>query len=141
MHAAPLRVLLVDDDEDDFVIAREMLCDQADVEFQLDWAPTVESGLDAIAGHCPDVCVVDFRLGEHNGLDFMRRVIDQGFDIPMVMMTGHGDLSVDVEAARIGAVGYLVKGAVQPAQFKNALRSAIGFARERAAGARSLQHD
>lgn len=130
MHAAPVKVLLVDDDEDDFVIAREMLCDQAIVEFQIEWAPTFESGLEAIAGHCPDVCVVDFRLGEHNGLDFMRRVLDQGFDIPMVMMTGHGDLSVDVEAARIGAVGYLVKGDVQPAQFKRVLHGAIHFARQ-----------
>ncbi len=133
MHAAPVKVLLVDDDEDDFVIAREMLCDQPNVEFQVDWAPTVESGLEAIAGDRPDVCVVDFRLGEHNGLDFMRRAIDQGCDIPMVMMTGHGDLSVDVEAARIGAVGYLVKGDVLPAQFKCALHGAIDFARLRKA--------
>ena len=120
-----VNVLLVDDDEDDFVITRDLLSEIPARAFDIRWAASVEAGLAAMAGNRPDVCIVDYRMGEHSGLDFLRRAIEAGFDVPMVMMTGHGDHEVDLEAMRLGAAAYLVKGQVQPAVLERTLRYAM----------------
>jgi len=120
-----VNVLLVDDDEDDFVITRDLLSEIPARAFDLRWAASVEAGLAAMAGNRPDVCIVDYRMGKHSGLDFLRRAIEAGFDVPMVMMTGHGDHEVDLEAMRLGAAAYLVKGHVQPALLERTLRYAM----------------
>ena len=120
-----MNVLLVDDDEDDFVITRDLLSEIPARAFDLRWAASVEAGLAAMAGNRPDVCIVDYRMGKHSGLDFLRRAIEAGFDVPMVMMTGHGDHEVDLEAMRLGAAAYLVKGQVQPAVLERTLRYAL----------------
>ena len=120
-----MNVLLVDHDEDDFVITRDLLSEIPARAFDIRWAASVEAGLAAMAGNRPDVCIVDYRMGEHSGLDFLRRAIEAGFDVPMVMMTGHGDHEVDLEAMRLGAAAYLVKGQVQPAVLERTLRYAM----------------
>jgi len=120
-----VNVLLVDDDEDDFVITRDLLSEIPARAFDIRWAASVEAGLAAMAGNRPDVCIVDYRMGEHSGLDFLRRAIEAGFDVPMVMMTGHGDHEVDLEAMRLGAAAYLIKGQVQPALLERTLRYAM----------------
>ena len=120
-----VNVLLVDDDEDDFVITRDLLSEIPAGTFDLRWAATLEAGLAAMVENRPDVCIVDHRMGEHSGLDFMRLAIERGFEVPMVMMTGHGDHEVDLEAMRLGAAAYLVKGQVQPALLERTLRYAM----------------
>jgi len=138
MHA--VKVLLVDDDEDEFVITRELLSEIPAAKFDLRWAASVEAGLAAMAENRPDVCIVDHRMGAHSGLDFMRRAIERGFEVPMVMMTGHGDHEVDLEAMRLGAAGYLVKGQVQPALLERTLRYAMHRFAERNGTEREPMH-
>ena len=130
MLSTPVKVLLVDDDEDDFVITRELLADFPVGKFELEWAATAEAGLVAIHETRPDVCLVDYRMGAHSGLDFMRLALERGLDVPMIMMTGQGDHDIDVEATRMGAADYLVKGEVGPALLERALRHAMHRAAE-----------
>jgi DNA-binding NarL/FixJ family response regulator len=135
-----VKVLLVDDDEDDFVITRELLSEIPAGTFDLRWAASLEAGLAALAENRPDVCIVDYRMGEHSGLDFLRRAIQTGLEVPMVMMTGHGDHDVDLEAMRLGAAAYLVKGQVQPALLERTLRYAVHrFAKPNGADPEFLQ--
>ncbi len=130
MQSAPVKVLLVDDDEDDFVITLELLADIPVGRFELEWAATAEAGLLAIQDNRPDVCLVDYRMGTHSGLDFMRRALERGLEVPMIMMTGQGDHEIDVEATRLGAADYLVKGEVGPALLERTLRHAMHRAAE-----------
>jgi len=53
--------------------------------------------------------VLDVRLPGANGLDFQRELADAGFRIPIIFITGHGDIPMTVKAMKSGAVEFLTK--------------------------------
>jgi FixJ family two-component response regulator len=53
--------------------------------------------------------VLDVRLPGVNGLDFQRRLVEAGFRIPVIFITGHGDIPMTVKAMKSGAVEFLTK--------------------------------
>lgn len=57
----------------------------------------------------PGCIVIDIRLPDMNGLDFQERLVERGSRLPVVMMTGHGDISMSVRAMKRGAVDFLPK--------------------------------
>ena len=57
----------------------------------------------------PSCLVLDVRLPGVNGLDFQRRLINAGFQIPIIFITGHGDIPMTVKAMKSGAVEFLTK--------------------------------
>jgi FixJ family two-component response regulator len=57
----------------------------------------------------PGCIVIDIRLPDMNGLDFQARLAETGSRLPVVMMTGHGDISMSVRAMKRGAVDFLSK--------------------------------
>src|ERR1035437_9474744 len=55
-------------------------------------------------------CIItDVRMPDITGIDLLRRVKELGIDIPVIMITGHGDISLAVEAMKLGAVDFLEK--------------------------------
>jgi len=74
----------------------------------------------------PSCLVLDVRLPGVNGLDFQRRLVDAGFRIPIIFITGHGDIPMTVKAMKSGAVEFLTK----PFQDRDLL-GAIGQALDR----------
>ena len=63
-----VRVLLVDDDEDDYILTRDLLSESQGIRFELEWIAACDPALEAIAHNKYDVYLLDYRLGEHNGL-------------------------------------------------------------------------
>jgi two-component system cell cycle sensor histidine kinase/response regulator CckA len=122
--AAPLRVLLIDDDSDHYVLTRDMLDDER-WRYTLDWAPTFEAGLDRLASGQYDVALVDYRLGERTGVELLRTEISRRTDVPSIVLTADDDRSVDLNAMDAGAVEYLVKGEVTAPVLMRALRYAV----------------
>jgi FixJ family two-component response regulator len=57
----------------------------------------------------PSCLVLDVRLPGVNGLDFQRRLLDAGFQIPIIFITGHGDIPMTVKAMKSGAIEFLTK--------------------------------
>jgi len=57
----------------------------------------------------PSCLVLDVRLPEVNGLDFQRQLADSGVRIPIIFITGHGDIPMSVKAMKSGAVEFLTK--------------------------------
>ena len=57
----------------------------------------------------PSCLVLDVRLPEVNGLDFQRQLADSGVRIPIIFITGHGDIPMSVRAMKSGAVEFLTK--------------------------------
>jgi FixJ family two-component response regulator len=57
----------------------------------------------------PNCLVLDVRLPGMNGLDFQRQLVDAGLQIPIIFITGHGDIPMSVRAMKSGAVEFLTK--------------------------------
>ncbi len=65
--------------------------------------------LEAGPSDVPGCIVVDVRLPGMSGLDFQDRLGQQGMQLPIIMMTGHGDIPMSVRAMKAGAVDFLSK--------------------------------
>ena len=125
MTLPPLRVLLVEDDEEDFILTRELLADAGPGIFEVEWAPSHDRGLATIGEGRHDVYLLDYYLGRHTGLDLLREAAGRGCSAPMILLTGHGDLGVDVEAMRAGASDYLSKGRMDAVSLERSIRYAV----------------
>jgi FixJ family two-component response regulator len=89
----------------------------------------------------PSCLVLDVRLPGVNGLDFQRRLVDAGFQIPIVFLTGHGDIPMTVKAMKSGAVEFLTKP-FQDRELLSAIRQALDrdlVARQRQANLAELR--
>jgi diguanylate cyclase (GGDEF)-like protein/PAS domain S-box-containing protein len=135
MTEHPIRVLLVDDDEDDYVMTRELLSEAGSRAFQLDWVVSYEEAIEAIDRREHAVYLLDYRLGERNGLDILRRARGKSPQSPMILLTGQGDELVDIEAMKEGAADYLVKGQLT----SDLLSRSIRYAMERSKASQSLR--
>ena len=105
-----LRVLLAEDDEDDFIIVSGFLKEIRDPRCDIDWAPTYEAAEEQVCQNQHDVYLFDYRLGAKNGLDLLKVAQQHGCVVPIIMLTGQGLDGTDVQAVRAGAADYLVKG-------------------------------
>jgi signal transduction histidine kinase len=120
-----LEVLLVDDDEEDYLLTKDVFGAIEGTRYSLRWVEDSRSARDALREHDYDVCLVDYRLGPEDGIQLIRELRADGHDLPVIVMTGQGDRDVDVEAARAGAADYLVKGEVTPALLERTIRYAM----------------
>jgi cyclic di-GMP phosphodiesterase len=119
-------VLLVEDDEEDYLLTKDLLTELQDPRAKLSWVRDFRAALDAARTEHYDVCLVDYRLGgAHDGIDLIRALIADGHQIPVVLLTGQGTRKVDVEAAEAGASDFLVKGEVSPALLERTIRYAM----------------
>ena len=118
-----LKVLLVEDDEDDYVIIRDLLSEMD--RFELEWVTDYDDALKAIERKEHDVCLLDYRLGERSGLEFLREALERGHKGPIILLTGQGDREVDLEAMQAGAADYLVKGQIDAPLLERSIRYAF----------------
>jgi diguanylate cyclase (GGDEF)-like protein/PAS domain S-box-containing protein len=125
IDAREIRVLLVEDDEDDYVLTRGLLADSRRTRFELDWIPSFAEALGAIARNEHDVYLVDYRLGEHDGLEVLREARVAGCLRPIILLTGQGDGEVDIAAMKAGAADYLVKGQIDAQILERSIRYSL----------------
>ena len=135
MDIQPIRVLLVDDDEDDYVMTRDLLAELGRGAFLLDWVSSYEEARAAVIRGEHDVYLLDYRLGERSGLDLLREAGEEGRGSPMILLTGQGGDEVDAEAMRAGAADYLIKGSLEAPLLGRSIRYAV----ERARASRALR--
>ncbi len=131
MDKTQIKVLLVDDDEDDYILTRDWFDKFPESEFQLDWVNSYTQAMKAIALQQHDVYLVDYRLGNRTGLDLLRAAIAKGCVAPIILLTGQGDHGIDLEAMKAGAADYLEKSQLGAPLLERSLRYAIE--RQRAA--------
>lgn len=120
-----IRVLLVEDDEDDYVLTRTLVSSQDNVNIRLDWIDNYDDALKAIQRREYDVYLVDYRLGERTGIDLIQEAFRLGSNAPMILLTGQDDLAVDYSALELGAADYLVKGRIDPQLLGRSIRYAL----------------
>lgn len=122
---ATVRVLLVEDDEDDFVLTRQMLADAGPGRFEIEWVPEFVRGLDQLCENRFDVCLVDYRLDARNGVEFVAEATRRRCGVPIILLTGMGDHSVDLAAMNAGAADYLSKETIDSAALERSIRYAL----------------
>ncbi len=139
MDERRLRVLLVEDDEDDYLLTRHMLDEVESPGYDLDWASTFDDGLEAIGRREHDVVLVDNRLGVHTGLELLQQAMAEGCKTPIIMLTGTAILDMDLAAMKAGAADYLEKDLLSARMLERSIRYAVqrrqveeALARERA---------
>jgi PAS domain S-box-containing protein len=128
MTTAPkeLDVLLIEDDEDDYLITRALLNRAQTLDCTLDWVSSYEEGRDAVLDDAYDAYLVDYRLGARSGLDLLEEVNAQGgVQSPIILLTGQGDLEVDLHAMEAGASDYLSKDQIDAPLLERSLRYAV----------------
>ena len=105
-----IRILLIDDDEDDFIITRDLLSDIKEIQYELDWVENFEDGLEIIKKELHHVYLIDYYLGVKDGLQLIKQALANGIQKPFIMLTGQGNRELDFQAMQLGAADYLVKG-------------------------------
>lgn len=106
-----VRVLLIDDDEDDYLIIKRTFQQIEDSPFLLDWAPTYEDGKRLITEQRHDIYLIDYRLGEHDGLELLKFAAPERRTQPFILLTGVDNQGVEWKSLELAASDYLVKGA------------------------------
>jgi signal transduction histidine kinase len=120
-----IRVLLIEDDEDDYVLTRDLLSEVPGCTFHLEWTPSFEEALDKAQRGGYDVCLLDYRLGERDGLDLLHELHQAGCRVPIIMLSGQGGHEVDMQAMGAGAVDYLEKDGISASMLERTIRYAI----------------
>ena len=123
--ANKIRVLLIEDDEDDFVLTRDLLREIDPARYDLEWVRNFDQARARVVNNAHDVCLLDYRLGEHDGLELLRLARMESYPPPIILLTGQGDRSVDLEAMQAGAADYLVKGQINAAALERSIRYAV----------------
>jgi len=128
MGRQKIRVLLIEDSESDYLLTRHMLTSIENQVFDLEWTSSWQSGIEAIRRPDHDVCLLDFRIGEGDGLELLKESRKIPHNAPVILLTGVGDYRLDMEAMQLGAADFLVKDQLTPALLERSIRYAIAQA-------------
>lgn len=105
-----IRVLLVDEDEDDYSIILWIFDRIPDSPFQLTWCNSYDKAKDLISTKEHDIYLIDYRLGVHTGLDLLEFAQPYKRSEPFILLTGVSDKSIEKRSMKLAAADYLVKG-------------------------------
>jgi two-component system, cell cycle sensor histidine kinase and response regulator CckA len=120
-----IQVLLIDDDEDDYILIRDWCSEFQVVGCELEWVSNYKTAISIIAKNQHDVYLIDYRLGENNGLELLRIAVGNGCSAPMILLTGKGDREIDMRAMQAGAADYLEKNQLNTALLERSIRYAL----------------
>lgn len=124
-----ISVLLIEDDEDDYFLTKCVFDDFKDNGYKLEWTTDVSEALVAMKSGKHDIYLLDYRLGEYDGLQILREAIAGGCTAPILLLTGQTDKEVDFEAMQAGAADYLVKGQFEAPLLERVIRYSIQHSR------------
>lgn len=122
-------VLLIDDDEDSFVLAQSALGGHPWAEYHVEWVSRAADALELLVANQHDVCLLDYELGARTGLELLREARARGSRIPTILLTSHDDTDLDREALEAGAIDFLGKDALATTELERSVRYAIENAR------------
>lgn len=130
MSTKPVKVLLIEDNSVQRIMMQAMLAKAGASQpflhdLELVCADQLSTGLAQLDAGGIDVVLLDLSLPDADGLTTLVKVREQEPDIPIVVLTGHDDEQLAVEAMKSGAQDYLVKGQIDNQILVRALRYAI----------------
>jgi len=131
MNEKAINILILEDDEDDAFYILDLIYGGISAPKPI---------VDHISDHTKireklrqksyDICFMDYRLGEIDGIDLLHNLRAENVSIPIILLTGQGDQEVAVEAMKAGATDYISKNKLSSEQLVNSIRYAIGLHKE-----------
>ena len=131
MKNETINVLVIDDDEDDYILTKELFSLVKAGNYSVDWASSYAEGLRVANLGKHHVCLVDNGLGQLSGVQLIREARESHLTTPMILLTGLDDHDVDVQAMEAGATDYLIKDETSPVRLERTVRYAVQLSIER----------
>ena len=125
VDVAPIRVLLIDDDPEDYLITKNLFEDLPGHPYTFDWVDGYEAGLDAISRGTHDIFLLDYRLGARDGIQLLAEARVRNPGAAVILLTGQGKYEIDRKAIETGAVDYLEKHKLDGIILERSIRHAL----------------
>lgn len=119
------KILIVDDDEDDYFVTGDYIREIENANFVIEWANKYDVALNHMCNGQFDIYFVDYRLGAKTGVDLLREALQGSCEAPIILLTGKGNREIDREAMRMGAFDYLVKTELTTEKLERTIRYAL----------------
>lgn len=120
-----VKILIIDDDEDDFFITSEYMRQIEEYNLSIEWCYRFNDAVEQLQKRSHDMYFVDYRLGAKTGLDFLKEAMQSACEEPIVLLTGKGNKEVDIEAMQMGATDYLIKTELNADKLERCIRYAL----------------
>ncbi len=125
MQEQQIKILLIEDDEDDYVMIRDLLSEIKGMAYDIEWVTTYDAAIKAISLNEHNVYLVDYRIGERTGLELIHEAVKKGCNVPIIILTGQEDRKVYIETMKAGSVDYLIKGKIDAFLLERSIHYAI----------------
>ncbi|HZR44624.1 MAG TPA: histidine kinase dimerization/phospho-acceptor domain-containing protein, partial [Ktedonobacteraceae bacterium] len=125
MEILPTKILLVEDDEEDYILLKKVLAKIPNARYELLWETSYRSGLACMLKGQHDLCLLDYWLGVQNGIDLIKAARRRGYRLPIVLLTGASTGEIDIQALQAGADDYIAKEELQGVLLHRVIRYAI----------------
>jgi len=109
MRILPTKILLIEDDEEDYVLLQKTLVKIPNARYELTWENSYASGLTRMLEGQHDLCLLDYLLGAQNGIELVKDARHQGYRHPIILLTGISQEDIDIQALQAGADDYIAK--------------------------------
>jgi signal transduction histidine kinase len=120
-----LKVLLVDDDEEDYFLTNDLISDITNCQIDLEWVSNYDTALQKMGSQAHDAYLLDYSLGARTGIELLSEAINLSVDAPKIMLTGLGSETLAVEAMRTGAADYIPKSVLTVESLSRVLINAV----------------
>ncbi|MDQ8195542.1 response regulator [Coraliomargarita sp. SDUM461004] len=136
---APIQIVLIEDSEDDYILAKEALSDGLNEgAYVLQWFDQTPNVSEFLKQYDPDVILIDYSLGEINGVEFASQIRERDACVSLILLTGLSDQvfrEIDQQVEGVGISDFLTKKEVNGATLARSVR----YAYENAIQRRQLQ--
>jgi signal transduction histidine kinase/DNA-binding response OmpR family regulator len=117
-----IKILFIDDDEEDFIIVEDLLNEIQSRNYKLDWISNFKDAETALSKNNFQVVLLDYRLGAQSGLDLLKKFNPLNLSGPVILLTGQEDSELDYLATKTGFADYLIKSKLEPELLDRSIR-------------------
>jgi PAS domain S-box-containing protein len=131
------KILIIDDDKDDFLIISDFIKHIPQNHFQIDWCYNYEQAIEHLRNRTHNIYFVDYRLGAKTGLDLLNEAMQMQCQEPIILLTGKGNQAIDIKAMQTGATDYLIKSELNTEKLERCIRYGL----DRSASVQALKEN
>ncbi len=125
MHECPVKIMVADDEQTDYVVIRDLLAEHQNPPLEITWVRRNEEALTALLQATWDVCFVGCDAGTLSGLEWLWEAQASGNRTPVIVLTEPDDHELNLALLQAGATDYLVKSQLTPSLLDCAIRAAL----------------